>query len=291
MKESGLLKLQILTLALDHVTKFKNFAAMFPDSPIAADIKLSRTKVSYLLADGMGPHFKQELILDLCKSEGKFSLHFDETTQAQVKKQMDLRIRYWSSMNNEVWCRYYRSIFFGHAEADKVSKSMMDAFQEDKIPVNKLSALGMDGPNVNKAITSKLSSLIKAKEPDHPGMTDIGSCNMHVVHNSFGKGIDEYGSVVEHLCLDLFYLFKHSAARREDYKSLQIDMDVEANKFQRHTEGRWLSLGPSVERLLEQWDAITAFVKQLEKSEKDVPKSINFKRIQLAISGHPNETC
>jgi hypothetical protein len=48
---------------------------------------------------------------------------------------------------------------------------------------------------------------------------------------------------------------------------------------------RWLSLGPSVERLLAQWDAITAFVKQLGKSEKNVPKSINFKRIQLALTG------
>ena len=93
----------------------ETFAAMFPDSHIPADIKLSRTKVSYLLTDGMGPHFRQELIKDLCQSGSKCSLHFDETTQAQVKKQMDLRLRYWSFLHNEVWCRYYKSLFFGHA--------------------------------------------------------------------------------------------------------------------------------------------------------------------------------
>jgi hypothetical protein len=65
----------------------------------------------------------------------------------------------------------------------------------------------------------------------------------------------------------------------------KLTWDIEANRFQRHTEVRWLSLGPSVERLLAQWDAITAFVKQLGKSEKNVPKSINFKRIQLALTG------
>lgn len=264
----------------------ETFAAMFPDSHIPADIKLSRTKVSYLLSDGMGPHFRQELIKDLCQSGSKCSLHFDETTQAQVKKQMDLGLRYWSFLHNDVWCRYYKSLFFGHAEAEKVSNCIMDNFQEDKLPVSQLTtALGMDGPNINKAIMSKLGNLIKTKAPEHPGLTDIGSCNMHIVHNSFGKGIDEYGTVVEHLCLNLYYLFKHSAARREEYKSLQIDLDIEANRFQRHTEVRWLSLGPSVERLLAQWDAITAFVKQLGKSEKNVPKSINFKRIQLALTG------
>ena len=52
-------------------------------------------------------------------SQHFFSLHCDETTQAQVKKQMDLRLRYWSSLHNEVWCRYYKSLFFGHAEAEK----------------------------------------------------------------------------------------------------------------------------------------------------------------------------
>jgi hypothetical protein len=32
-------------------------------------------------------------------SQDFFSLHCDETTQAQVKKQMDLRLRYWSSLH------------------------------------------------------------------------------------------------------------------------------------------------------------------------------------------------
>jgi hypothetical protein len=197
----------------------------------AADINLSRTKVSYLLADGMGLHFRQELVNDLCNSGGKFPLHFDEITQGQVKKQMDLRLRYWSSQNNEVWCRYYRSLFFGHAEAEKVSNTMMNVFQEDKIPISKMTALGMDRPDVNKAIMSKLGRLIKGEVLDHSRLIDIGGCNMHVVHDSFGKGIDEYGNVVERLCLDLFYLCKHSAARREDYKSLQIDLDIESNRI------------------------------------------------------------
>ena len=65
-------------------------------------------------------------------------LHFDETTQSQVKKQMDLRIRYWSSTKNEVCCRFYRSLFFGHAEASVVTEAILGAFREDKIPVENL---------------------------------------------------------------------------------------------------------------------------------------------------------
>ena len=45
--------------------------------------------------------------------------HFDETRTAQVKKQMDLTICYWSPTHNKVIVTFY-TLFFGHAEAGKV---------------------------------------------------------------------------------------------------------------------------------------------------------------------------
>ena len=42
---------------------------------------------------------------------------------------------------------------------------------------------------------------------------------------------------------------------------------------------RWLSLGPAINRILEQWDGITQFVTELSKDPKKIPKSSNFKRI------------
>lgn len=75
---------------------------MFPDSRIATDMKISRTKVWYLLSDGMGPYFRRELADDLSSSNSNFSLHFDETTQAQIEKQEDLRLHYWSPLHNKV---------------------------------------------------------------------------------------------------------------------------------------------------------------------------------------------
>ena len=47
------------------------------------------------------PHLRKEVVDDVNKSDLPFSMHFDETT-AQVKKQMDLTLRYWSPTHNEV---------------------------------------------------------------------------------------------------------------------------------------------------------------------------------------------
>ena len=42
-------------------------------------------------------------------------------------------------------------------------------------------------------------------------------------------------------------------------------------------------MGPSIKRVLEQWDAIIKFVSELAKDQKKVPKSINFKRVYMML--------
>ena len=71
------------------------------------------------------------------------------------------------------------------------------------------------------------------------------------MHNAFGKGIEQYGLEIDLLCKDLYTLFQHSAARHEDYVGVQIEMEVEIHNFQQHTKVRWLSMGPSIKRVLE----------------------------------------
>ena len=78
------------------------FRTMFPDSKTAADFSLSQTSASYIIAGGMLPHFTKVIIDDLLESGLPFLIHF-ETSTAQVKKQMDLMLRYWSSRHEEVW--------------------------------------------------------------------------------------------------------------------------------------------------------------------------------------------
>ena len=76
----------------DHIGDL--FRKMFPDSKIAENFKLSHTSASYIIGHGLLPHFTKVLISDLSDSQLPFSVHFDETTSSQVKKQMDLTLHY-----------------------------------------------------------------------------------------------------------------------------------------------------------------------------------------------------
>ena len=46
------------------------------------------------------PYLRKKVV-DVNKSDLLFSMHFDETTTAQVKKQMDLTLCYWSPTHNK----------------------------------------------------------------------------------------------------------------------------------------------------------------------------------------------
>ena len=48
---------------------------------------------------------------------------------------------------------------------------------------------------------------------------DIGTCPLHVVHNSFCKGVTALNFDVDQYALDIYFFFKLSAGRRADYKS------------------------------------------------------------------------
>ena len=64
-----------------------------------------------------------------------------------------------------------------------------------------------------------------------------------------------------------------------------------SENLQQHTKVRWLSIGPAIRRVLEQWDTICQFIKDLEKDNTRKPKSINFKRAAaLLATGEQNVT-
>ena len=48
--------------------------------------------------------------------------------------------------------------------------------------------------------------------------------------------MEKYCRDIDQLCMDLYFLFKHSAAQWEDFKYVEIEMEVEPHNFQQHTE-------------------------------------------------------
>ena len=253
------------------------FREMFPDSVIAKQFSMSSTKVSYLLSHGLGPLFADKLTQDIIDSGTFYTLYFDETTTVQNKKQFDLLVRFWSESRREVEIHFLQAIFMGHSTAEKVVSAFVDTITARKLPLTKLLSVSSDGPNVNKSIKKKLETAIQGA--GGRGLVDVGFCSIHMVHNSFGKGISEFGSEVESLVIETFYFFKKSPCRQEDMERKHSDMEMEVKKFLKHGQTRWLTLIPAVIRLKELLPALKEYLKSVS-SDKDITRNEKYRAIQ-----------
>ena len=134
-------------------------------------------------------------------------------------------MRYYSDNHNEVRVRFLKAVVFGHAYAKSVANELCETLQKIRLPLKYLLLLSSNEPNVNKAIKTNINSKLKANYQRE--LVDTGPCQLHVVHNSFRKGVEGYGSDVENLCIDIYYFFKLSPPRREDYADVQQKLNLD----------------------------------------------------------------
>ena len=73
---------------------------------IAKSVAIGPNKMSYVVAYGLRPYFTNMTSRDLMEGQSYFKLHFDKTVNAQVKKQMDVLVQFWSETHNEVRVKY-----------------------------------------------------------------------------------------------------------------------------------------------------------------------------------------
>ena len=79
-----LAKVSVSNLSLRSVDNIRDlFRAMFPDSKIAANFKLSRTSASYMIADGMSKYFT---LPSKETSKSKRKLESEEKSQKKLEK-------------------------------------------------------------------------------------------------------------------------------------------------------------------------------------------------------------
>jgi hypothetical protein len=223
------------------------FSLMFNDSIIAKKFSMQSDKISYVISHGLGPYFKKKMIEEIKKSE-RFVLIFDEQTNNQNKKQLDMIIRYWSNEKQGVVNRFYKSIILGHAYAKTIRDKIVESFLTDGLDLNKLLMLGRDNPNVNIS----LENLINLEMKKHGTcLLKIGGCNIHLVHNSFKNGLESSKWHIDTFCLDLYSWFKCSPARKEDFKNVVDEIDSTIEKAILYFAiTRWVLLGKVVNRIL-----------------------------------------
>lgn len=67
---------------------------------ITDNFTVSSSKVTHLVSEATRPHFKKIVADDVNSSTSPFTLQYDEASNSQVNKQLNIKIRYWSSVQS-----------------------------------------------------------------------------------------------------------------------------------------------------------------------------------------------
>ena len=165
------------------------FRSMFPDSSIAKEFKIYKTKCSYIICFGLAPYFKELFMRKLKEADCKFVISFDESLNRILQEElMDLIVHLWDKERQKVSMLYYGSKFLGHT----TSKDLLSNFREalGALSMSNLVQIGMDGPHTNWKF---FEDFVKEWDPDLPGLINLGCCSLHVLHGANRSGSNWMG--------------------------------------------------------------------------------------------------
>ncbi|CAF4588684.1 unnamed protein product [Rotaria sp. Silwood2] len=114
------------------------------------------------------------------------------------------------------------------------------------------------------------------------GLVSIGSCPLHVIHNTFKHGFTRNERQVEDILYEFWFFFSRSSAPREDYLSVAESIGDSVDRFiKRFVITRWIKVGPVIERVIDQWSIIKEyFLVYLPKIDKNIINNDRWQRIK-----------
>lgn len=109
----------------------------------------------------------------------------------------------------------------------------------------------------------------KYKEKTGKKLIDIGSCDLHIVHNAFKKGLNVFGNNVANLMVNVHCFFDGEPLRSKEYEDVQTKLGMAHHRFIKHVPARWLTLSDSASRFIEQWEPVNEYFLQfIPKNQK-----------------------
>ena len=173
----------------------KKFAA---DSEIIKNSSLGREKARYLTINGVGEAYEEETIKRLRNCDA-FSVQIDESEVNKVS-QLEIVAKI-ATCGEGIETRHYKCVDLEAGDADTITNSLIDAFDEDSIDYKaKLVDVGMDGCSTMQGHKSGVITRLVEKVPQ---LVSTGSCNSHNCSNAMQHSTQAFDPDVKSALVDL----------------------------------------------------------------------------------------
>ncbi|XP_067136817.1 uncharacterized protein [Centruroides vittatus] len=253
---------------------------MFPKTKLPEGISMSEKKLRYLITEALAPYFQKKMLEEAHSSF--FTISYDETSNVESKKELQIMIRFWSEQTEQVVCRHLNTCLLGRADAETLHTYIIKAIDDANLSLHKLLMIGSDGPNVNQKVLRLFKEDVLGIRKK--SLVDIGTCTIHIIHNTYLKALHELGEDASELIVAVYRFFDGWPARWESYEAVQEKLKLPKHRFIKHSTTRWLTFHVAASRLIEQWEGITYyFLKYIPLSKQSIMASALYRSISCLL--------
>ncbi|XP_063239989.1 uncharacterized protein LOC134540887 [Bacillus rossius redtenbacheri] len=233
-------------------------ADIFPDSKIAKNVTLGRTKATAVVKDVLGPAFQSKLHKHLAEAGTFLSIIMDETTDMSSVKQCAFAVVYYNNETHSVVTSFLDMVSVTSSAATDLFECLKNCLHLKNIPLSNIVGFSADTTNVMVGEHHSVFSLLKENVP---GIVCI-KCSCHMIHLAASKACLVLPRSVEDLLRNLGAHFSRSYIRREKLREFQIFFQTEIHNILSPAVTRWLSLKACIDRVLEQYLALESYLRE-----------------------------
>ena len=237
----------------------KLFPKMFPDSKIAPKYHCGRTKTTHIINGAIAPELKSQVKAMIDESPW-FCLATDASSD-ECDKYLPVLIRHQNPTTGRIITSLLDMPAISKGDAASLFTTCDAVIQEADLSWKHCVAYSSDNASVMIGRHNSLLSKIRDAQKDAGAVQsvfDVG-CPCHLCHLCAQKGAKALSVKVENVIIDLYYHFEKSVKRKAELREYMEFTEVEVRKVLKHVSTRWLSLGKSVTRTLQQWDGLKPY--------------------------------
>lgn len=223
---------------------------MFPDSKISQKYGCARTKTSALV-QYTASETKKEISELLQKTP--FSLATDGSTDSNAVKLYPIVVSFFNAQIGQI-----STLLLSLLEStDNTGEGIFSVINSE------LSSLAIPWENCISFSSDNAYTMIGANKgvakfvKDRHSSVYVSGCSCHLIHICAQKAAAQLPVNVENFLVQLYYYLDKSSKRQNTLKVYQAICGTEGHKILKCVSTRWLSLLQSINRVLEQWEALT----------------------------------
>ena len=227
---------------------------MFPDSKIASSFACSHTKTAAVVNHAMAPELN-EVVFNACRSQ-PFTILCDGGNDDLDRKYFEILVRFWNDDAGVAVTRFLAMPVCNIATGASLFNAIDKELKNHDIPWSNVTGFCSDSASVMVGKNNSVLSHVKGVASD---VFSLG-CVCHLANLCAAAALKSLPVSVDDLLINVFYYFKHSAKRWEQFYEVQRQFgELQPVRVLKHSTTRWLSIRHCLQRFLDQCDALYAF--------------------------------